>query len=945
MDNAVQYVVFAPVNRHRPWLAKVYHGVVKEGEQMVTMDPPLIAIDKDAPLSYAGEICGFRISGPGAASFEVVLVDGRSGEGIVRALEPVGCGPSAHRELSFILHAYDCGDGLGGANQRKSHKATVHVRVKSVNRHTPVFGRTSYNGSVTEEHVGEPLVHVEATDTDCTPQYGNVCDYQLMTPDVPFTVDASGVIRATDKLGFAEPREYQLSVTAFDCGKRRAAEDATVTIQVEPTCRPGWQGWSQQVDYEPGSGLQPLFPAIFLETCGQALASVRAALELQSNHIGRGCDRETYAESSRRRLCGATEGGIELLPSPAMLESWTQDIRVEQEAVGDSGEAVFHFEGSQAALVPDMVAPVNLSERFTLATWLRHGVGHVPRGEKEAVLCSSDKAGMNRHHYSLYIHNCRLVFLLRTELGHGDPFQPAEFHWKLEQVCDQEWHHYVITVDLPSVTLFVDGMPYQPYLVTDDWPIRPGRSHSQLTIGACWHGGDLPSPQFAQHLRGDLAGLMLLPGWAESASVIACLHACKESLDLPNTHLASAIAVQFNPSHQVISMEASGPDLAQLTGAMQRIGYINSRQFPTPGPRRVKLSTTIGCAAEACVAVPDVEAFVQVLRAEDPRISLGGTDHMAHSAEEISNGVVLFPDLHVVSSVTKELGAEGERHGQEAMVSEEILHTLDRCEVAIIDNTLEPRQEWLEVPHEQLGARGLEATNSSQGLVITGVDSLASYEQVLHSLRYMHNNPEGLFERQFRLSCSELNGRYMSNPFQLDLTVLHTLHSMQHVNHLQAAPEFVQSDRYTELGGHSVAATQHSTAIPSMAAVVIVLCVGFLVFAIVLGVVRARSANKRGARDHETSKEGEMDWDDSALTITVNPMESYECPGSEGDSEAEVVAEDGDEEEEDDEEEPAIGESESSDGEAEDEVKGVKAEWPSHPPRQQLEWDDSTLTF
>ena len=43
---------------------------------------------------------------------------------------------------------------------------------------------------------------------------------------------------------------------------------------------------------------------------------------------------------------------------------------------------------------------------------------------------------MNRHHFSLFIRNCRLILLLRREFGDGDlkSFRPAEFRWKLPQV-------------------------------------------------------------------------------------------------------------------------------------------------------------------------------------------------------------------------------------------------------------------------------------------------------------------------------------------------------------------------------------------------------------------------------------------------------------------------------------------------------------------------------
>ena len=62
--------------------------------------------------------------------------------------------------------------------------------------------------------------------------------------------------------------------------------------------------------------------------------------------------------------------------------------------------------------------------------------------------------GMNRHHFSVYVHNCRLVMLLRQEPGPNvdlNVFKPAEWRWRLDQVCDGTWHHYAISVDFPEV--------------------------------------------------------------------------------------------------------------------------------------------------------------------------------------------------------------------------------------------------------------------------------------------------------------------------------------------------------------------------------------------------------------------------------------------------------------------------------------------------------------
>lgn len=44
------------VNKHKPWIETSYHGVITENTDVVLLDPPLVALDKDAPIPYAGRL-------------------------------------------------------------------------------------------------------------------------------------------------------------------------------------------------------------------------------------------------------------------------------------------------------------------------------------------------------------------------------------------------------------------------------------------------------------------------------------------------------------------------------------------------------------------------------------------------------------------------------------------------------------------------------------------------------------------------------------------------------------------------------------------------------------------------------------------------------------------------------------------------------------------------
>lgn len=107
-----------------------------------------------------------------------------------------------------------------------------------------------------------------------------------------------------------------------------------------------------------------------------------------------------------------------------------------------------------------------LSQNLSVSFWMQHSLPadhQHNKHTKEHVLCLADDHKKNRVHFAVFVRNCRLILLLRREYT-GEPktiFRPAEWRWKLSEVCDNRWHHYAINVQFPDVQLYIDGALYQ----------------------------------------------------------------------------------------------------------------------------------------------------------------------------------------------------------------------------------------------------------------------------------------------------------------------------------------------------------------------------------------------------------------------------------------------------------------------------------------------------
>jgi len=936
-----------------------YHGEIREdakpGDE-VEMDLQIMA--RDRTKLQGDEVCGYTLyKSHSELPFKLVIKNHVTGKAVIVLADGYKLNYERRKFYTFEIAPHDCVSG------QHADREVVRIEVKDVNEYAPELEQDSYIVEVLEGKIFDEILRLQARDRDSSDAFSKICHYHILTPDVPFRIDSDGVLYNTEPLDYSRKHNFILEVKVEDCGghNSRSSNKVMVNIKVKEACKPGRNGISDRIEYAPGMKQKLLGEQASLKLCDPACseAQVSARIVLTTKHIGKGCDRDTYSIQSQRKLCGASSGSIDLLPSPS-LSALTKALPTDD---GKEADQIFAFDGERNAIeIPSTKLNHTLDSHFTISTWMKHEQDpedETKNGAKEHILCNTDGEKMSRHHYSLFIHNCRLVFLLRQEPYGNDlnVFKPAEWRWKIPQVCDGQWHHYAISVDFPQVRLYIDGKLFvngknNPEII-DDWPLHPSKKihFTKLVVGACWQERHEASadPSVSGHtgrldqfFRGYLAGLTILKGKTESDRVIRCLNDCKEKLDFhAMSEMESGMSVAFNSEMTEITI--NGHNHTEVEKLVRRVGYINSRMFPTPGHRALKIETDTTCSGGQKVQVPDLNAMIVVLQAEKPIITVSGTTNLARNENDFLNGQKIFWDLSIMSRTRKEEeeavdGDDKEQDTrskpQQSAATLDWYH-LDSC-VIRADPPLNLEVEHLKWPENLMAQLGMEATQNEKGLLISGADRVYNYEEVLRQVQYVNRKPDDLNSRSFILTCSELNGRFISNEFHVQVDVIHTVHRapvqqpQAHIHDSQMKVDPVQKlgEIHLDEEPSAINMVHHNTG--TGVTIIIVVCVGFLIFMIVLGVIRIRAAHQR-SQVVTVEERPEMEWDNSALTITVNPMDTE---GATYGDEHELNALRGEDSDSDDDDGSSFHDEIESSEEESEKVKD-----------RELEWDDSTLTF
>lgn len=69
-----------------------------------------------------------------------------------------------------------------------------------------------YKATVTEGKIYDSILQVEAIDEDCSPQYSQICNYEIVTTDVPFAIDRNGEYGEGSDCNFWDRQWYFLQI-------------------------------------------------------------------------------------------------------------------------------------------------------------------------------------------------------------------------------------------------------------------------------------------------------------------------------------------------------------------------------------------------------------------------------------------------------------------------------------------------------------------------------------------------------------------------------------------------------------------------------------------------------------------------------------------------------------------------------------------------------------
>ncbi|XP_065316701.1 uncharacterized protein LOC135925356 [Gordionus sp. m RMFG-2023] len=514
-----------------------------------------------------------------------------------------------------------------------SQTVPVHIQVLDVNNYDPYFEQQSYNVEMEVGKFYKKIIQLKAIDKDCSYDYSSICSYTFIRDQTfekhdnnsvhnIFEINSDGVVRNIKPVIYDIGKSIILKIIAEDCGGRKS-KPVLLIVKILPnnTCSNSWTYLSNKKFYTPLNEIMEIVPDARLHICQIQDCEISEHIttvsldSLADENAAKGCDRGenidiVHGNILRRKIlyCATRANGsftqvfrsnyitdlMEIGLSIQSFDGLTHYLDVNSsgtiEYVTNSDSELLidkpahHSNGLNTNIEPIMGFGINFSFLF----WMKHDSNM--ESKKEHIFCRSDDHSLNRHHLAVFVKNCKLVLLIRQEeylalhheylegLDRKKLFSPSEVRWKLPEVCDSRWHHYVINVKFPNdFELILDGKMFKPNKnpfysnrinvdfdshnnnnviktareienpqIVDDWPLH-SESHRffddlrkiegknvkvRTVVGACWEG---KRGRMDKHYKGFLSELVLIKGSTIDRETVAdCLLDCNEGLSMKN---------------------------------------------------------------------------------------------------------------------------------------------------------------------------------------------------------------------------------------------------------------------------------------------------------------------------------------------------------------------------------------------------------------------------
>ena len=385
-------------------------------------------------------------------------------------------------------------------------------------------------------------------------------------------------------------------------------------------------------------------------------------------------------------------------------------------------------------------------------------------------------------------------------------------------------------MEFPEVQLYVDGRPMvasknNPEII-DDWPLHSSHGlNTTLTVGACWQGNTHTRP-LVNYITSLPLTLSLLLSCVQDRRA-GCNTLCEDPwlafpFSLGRRNLMRSLLVftnakriwkhrpwsssnlEWRSSTTMVTSSSTnsetwhvilffyGLDLTELTlegenktnleVLLRKVAYANLRDFPTPGRRPLRLYTNVVCSSGRTLKIPVLESAIVVQATPLPIVTVTGLSSSHYGYESLRSGVHLFPDARIEVSnadaaAAQDSSSEEDESSEEEDLMMNIVQRVDSC-TATVYPPLNPDHETLTWPQNLLNQFKIEAKFSHDGITLMGSESTNHYEQVLHQLQYNNHKPAYYLTRAFKLICSQMSGRFVSNELVHTVSVAHVIPSL-----------------------------------------------------------------------------------------------------------------------------------------------------------------------